>query len=293
MQGEGRPELRIRRLEDAKRFQERAEPFLLEREAENNLMLGIPREVARDPADSPANAFFAVVERDGRIVGAALRTPPLNVVLSFGMPLAVTPLLAREVRSTYGTLPGVLATPRVAQAFARQWTRLTGQGHRPGMSQRIYRLARVIPVTGVQGRLRHAGEGDRELLRAWLIAFQREALPDQPLDEDAVARNVDSRFGSGERGIVLWCNPEPVSMAGFGGMTPNGVRIGAVYTPPEHRRRGYASACVAALSQLLLGRGRRYCFLFTDLANPTSNRIYRQIGYEPVSDVQEMRFEAR
>ena len=75
-----------------------------------------------------------------------------------------------------------------------------------------------------------------------------------------------------------------VSMAGFGGRTPNGVRIGPVYTPPELRGRGYASALTAALTQRLLDGGLRFCFLFTDLANPTSNSIYQRIGYEPVSD---------
>ena len=79
-------------------------------------------------------------------------------------------------------------------------------------------------------------------------------------------------------------------MAGCTGWTPRGVRINAVYTPPQSRRRGYASACVAALSQLLLGAGRQFCFLFTDLANPTSNRIYQQIGYRAVCDVDEYAF---
>ena len=74
-------------------------------------------------------------------------------------------------------------------------------------------------------------------------------------------------------------------MAGVGSQTPNGVRIGPVYTPPEARNRGYASALVAAISQAQLDAGRRFCFLFTDLANPTSNHIYQMIGYEPVRDV--------
>ena len=68
------------------------------------------------------------------------------------------------------------------------------------------------------------------------------------------------------------------------------MRVNAVYTPPGLRGRGYASACVAALSQKLLDEGRRYCFLFTDLANPTSNRIYQAVGYEAVVDVDEYKF---
>jgi hypothetical protein len=81
-----------------------------------------------------------------------------------------------------------------------------------------------------------------------------------------------------------------VSLAGFGGETPNGIRIGPVYTPPDLRRRGYATALTAALTRSLLER-HRFCFLFTDLANPTSNGIYMRIGYEPVADVEEWRFD--
>jgi hypothetical protein len=82
-----------------------------------------------------------------------------------------------------------------------------------------------------------------------------------------------------------------VSLAGWGGPTPNGIRIGPVYTPPEHRRRGYGSAVTAAASERNLDRGCRFCFLYTDLANPTSNRIYMDLGYEPVGDSAEYRFE--
>src|ERR671932_2648937 len=83
--------------------------------------------------------------------------------------------------------------------------------------------------------------------------------------------NVQARLASASSGYHVWHDGRPVSLAGYSGPTPNGIRVGPVYTPPEHRRRGYASACVAALSQLLLDGSRRFCFLFTDLANPTSN----------------------
>ena len=77
---------------------------------------------------------------------------------------------------------------------------------------------------------------------------------------------------------------EPVSLAGWRSETPNGVRIGPVYTPPEHRRRDYGSAVTATVSAERLAAGRRFCFLYTDLANPTSNKIYMDIGYEPICD---------
>lgn len=91
-------------------------------------------------------------------------------------------------------------------------------------------------------------------------------------------------------GLWLWVNQQPVAMAGSAQPTPHGIRISRVYTPSEHRRRGYATALVAQLSQHLLDSGRQFCFLFTDLANPTSNSIYRKIGYEGVCDYAEYRF---
>ena len=73
-------------------------------------------------------------------------------------------------------------------------------------------------------------------------------------------------------------------MAAFTGKTPNGVRVGFVYTPARSRRRGYATACVATLSQALLDQGNQYCCLYADLANSTSNNIYQRIGYRPLCD---------
>ena len=95
-------------------------------------------------------------------------------------------------------------------------------------------------------------------------------------------------------GFLLWEDGgQTVSISGWGGPTPNGIRIGPVYTPPELRRRGYASALVAELTKRLLDGGRKFCFLFTDLANPTSNSIYQRVGYEPVSDADQWVFGGR
>jgi predicted GNAT family acetyltransferase len=177
----------------------------------------------------------------------------------------------------------------VSRAFAELWGRATGQPHRLGMSQRIYQLERVIPVHGVPGEPRPATPADRDMLVRWFEAFSDEAVGDTP--PGWAERAVDLRLAPGAFRPLLWSHEGPVSMAGYGGPTPNGIRVGPVYTPPEHRGRGYASAVVAALSQRLLDEGRRYCFLFTDLANPTSNHIYQAVGYESVCDVDEYRFE--
>ena len=137
------------------------------------------------------------------------------------------------------------------------------------------------------GRARDYEPGDRELVLRWLSAFIEEALPEGLHEEPADI--LDRRLELPDDGVVLWDDGEPVSLAGFGAPTPNGVRVGPVYTPPDKRGRGYASALVADLTASLLAGGRAFCCLFTDLANPTSNSIYQHVGYRPVTDVDQWR----
>ena len=137
--------------------------------------------------------------------------------------------------------------------------------------------------------MRDYERNDREVAARWMDAFVKEALPEPP--PGASAELVDQREDDPDGGVAFWEDGGAVvSIAGFGGRTPNGIRIGPVYTPPELRGRGYASALTAAVTQRLLDRGLRFCFLFADLANPTPNSIYQRIGYEPVSDVDPWSF---
>ena len=137
---------------------------------------------------------------------------------------------------------------------------------------------------------------DRDLVLRWWISFGEEVLHEGGPGGDQAEAAVDHRLSSPSAGILLWEDSgEPVSTAGWGGPTPNGVRVAPVYTPPELRGRGYATALTAELSQRLLdGRlfegGRRFCFLYTDLANTTSNAIYERIGYRRVAESAEIVF---
>jgi len=128
------------------------------------------------------------------------------------------------------------------------------------------------------------------LLTDWIEAFHEEASLSNPRQD--YARMADNWIRRNGRSAYLWVDRgRPVSLTGAGGLTPKGIRVGPVYTPPDARGRGYASNLVAEVSQALLDSGRTFVFLFTDLANPTSNKIYQAIGYEPVSDVDEWEFE--
>jgi predicted GNAT family acetyltransferase len=164
------------------------------------------------------------------------------------------------------------------------------------MRQGVYALEQVELLQEVPGSARVATADDRELALRWWIAFADEVLHEGGPGRDRAEETLDHRLSSSQAGILLWEEGgAPVSLAGWGGRTPNGIRIGPVYTPPELRGHGYATALTADLSQRLLdGRlfegGRRFCFLYTDLANPTSNAIYERIGYRRVAESAEIVF---
>lgn len=282
--------MQLIRFDDPAAFAERATGFLEAREAEHNLILGLTTMVlTTDEYKLPP--YLACVEHEESVIAVAFRTPPHNLILSeMETDVEVIDLIAQDVHKLYsGALPGVSGPKRVTRAFARRWAALTQQGVQLHMAQRIYRLDKVIFPTGVPGELRRAAAADRDLMQEWLGAFHQEAMG--TVDQTSVERAVRNYLTSQNRGLYLWVDGgQPVSMAGSTGPTPHGIRIGAVYTPPEFRKRGYASACVAAVSQAMLDSGRQFCFLYTDLGNPTSNHIYQDIGYRPVSDVDEYHF---
>ena len=281
--------MELRWFADPEAFLAHATPMLAEHEAENNLPLGIAGSLARDPRrPGAAPPYLATVDTDGAPVAAAVMTPPSRLILARTFYPASLDMLAADVRARYGTLPGVLAPAPLGHDFAARWQRLTGQPARPGRTHRGYRLAAVTPPASVTGRLRRAVAADRALLIDWLTAFDVEESG--VADRAAARQMVDNRLASTTSAFYLWDDGQPVSLTGYYGPTPHGIRIGPVYTPPAWRRRGYASACVAAVSQLLLDGGRRFCALSTDRANVTSNHVYQAIGYQPVCDIEEYDF---
>ncbi len=279
--------LSVERHATATDFLDAAGAFLVEREAEHNLIFGICATLAADPGYA-SEPYLATVSQAGRVVGAAVMTPPWNLVLScMDEPDAPT-ALATDLDARGISIPGTTGPVEIANRFAEGWCQAHGLDRGRGIAERIYRLERVVPPDGVAGTARIASEADRDLLVDWVDAFLLEAL--DRAEAGAAAALVDRSFRTGTRTWYLWDDGEPVSVAAAGGPTPNGIRIGPVYTPPDRRRHGYASALTAAASQAELDKGRRFVFLFTDLANPTSNKIYQAIGYEPVIDVDQITF---
>lgn len=279
--------MELRRYREVEQFYARAERFLLEHEAEHNLILGITTGLIQDSTHAEHQPYLAAVQDAGRVVAAAIRTPPHKLLVSIAA-LDSLALIVSDAHRLYQTLPGLLGPRDASRAFAEAWQQISRQPYRPGVAQRIYQLEAVTPVSGVPGEFRLATQADWELLVVWSVEFDAETFGEG--NRQRSEREVDALLGSNTRGMYLWQHGQPVSMAAYSGPTQNGIRVGRVYTPPQYRGKGYASACVAALSQYLLDSGRRSCFLYTDLSNPVSNRIYQRIGYRPVVDVDEYVF---
>ena len=268
----------IVRHADVHAFAERAVPWLLQAEAEHNLILGIIEQLKSTGAT--LRAYLATIEENGDVCGCAFRTPPYKVGLT-RMPLAGVPSLVEDLAQVYSELPAVLGPAAPTRAFAEAWGARHGKTALVGRHNRIYELHQVImPEPMPPGAVRLAGKGDAPVVVDWLEQFAVETGVTTPNVQAFVASHINNRT------LFLWEDEgEPRTAAAYAGKTPHGVRIGFVFTPPQFRRRGYASACTATVSQRALDTGNEFCCLYTDLDNPTSNDIYQRIGYVPVCDV--------
>jgi len=184
-------------------------------------------------------------------------------------------------------LPGVVGPSPVAQQVARRWGEATGCEYQLSRQSRLFELREVSVPPPTKGRLRVAGMSDHALLARWGHAFHEDI--GQPVEPEEAARTARSRIEAGD--IYLWEEDgRPVSTAMRTRPNRRGISVSLVYTPPELRRKGYASACVGELSRLLLVSGWEYCALFADVANPAANQVYERIGYRPILEFEDYTF---
>jgi predicted GNAT family acetyltransferase len=271
--------MRVSIYSDAGSFLSRAKAWLLRAEVENSFILGICDQLLNSPNPVP-DVYLATVEEGKAVVACALRTPPNKAVITRGNEAALK-CLVESLAKRYGTLPAVLGPEPGVRRFAEMWAQHVGSIVQPGMKQRIYETREVRPLQWpVAGKLRLADEADLLILVRWIAALNEETNVAHGPNPTVMAREriAQSR-------LFVWEDKQVVSMAAQGSRTDSGALINLVYTPPAFRGRGYASACVAALTKELLSKGHAYCCLFTDLENQTSNSIYPRIGYRPVCDM--------
>jgi len=278
--------LRIRKHVDVRAFLDRAEEWLLEAEDRYGLLLGVAYQVLGGAHQYREPIYWATVEqgagdRDATILGCVFRTPPHEVGVTELPDAAIEPLVS-SLRETFLSVPGVGGPERTASAFASAWTTRFGGRWLVEQRLRLHSLSAVrFPSAPAAGMLRLALAADVPVARAWMAGFIHDTRT-RHVGADTARRLID------EQRLHFWVDGQPRCMLGAVRETPRTTGIAAVYTPPPFRNRGYASSAVATLSQQLLDAGRRSCFLYTDLANPVSNAVYRRVGYEPIDDVVDL-----
>lgn len=267
-------------------------PFLVNHEAENNIHLSILNalKIKIDTYGKEYPLLFTIAD-DSIIKLVVLRTPPHDLLMSYTEDLNTVEILVEELIKRNEKLPGVLSF-NAADLFAEQWCEKNSLKYDLFRKERAYRLTQVSEDTLGHRKFSVAHKDHQDLVFQWTKEMMREALTETTDAE--VQRNVDAlreEFNQDRSSIyLLFENDKPVSMARKAGKTPNGNFINLVFTPKTLRRRGYATECVAKLCKLILDEGNKYCFLFTDLSNPTSNSIYQKIGYQPVIDKNHYKF---
>jgi predicted GNAT family acetyltransferase len=273
-------------------FLARAQAELERNEVVNGLPLGITLHLQKFPERIEIQPYLATVEDEGKLIVAAVMTPPFRLIVTSNLLDAfgeAPSLLIHNLREHGWPVPGVLGPSSLSDLFAQTWSSLTGEVSHLRTHERLFELTQVIAPRPGPGELRIATPDDTALVVRWTKAFQEEALHTSLSDEEALdwAR---TRISNGA--VYLWVLSDGaiVSLVATTRPASRVISIAPVYTPPELRGLGYASRSVAALSQHLLDSGWQRCSLFTDLSNPTSNSIYQQVGYQPVSDFNEYDF---
>lgn len=271
-------------------FLEAALPLLMQNEVLNNLPIGIALSVAEGRRFGDEPPYFATIWDGEDLVGTTLRTPPhpLHVFAVAGREREIAEPLVEWLIVNDREVPVVVGERKCVEAFTTVRSKRLAARAELKVAMRVFRLDEVKKPEGVAGSLRLARAGEEALLEQWVAAFNVSI--GEPRSETHVRESVARMLANGQ--LYLWEDPErgPVSCACNARKTVTGEVVNLVYTPDEYRGNGYASAAVAELSDLLLKRGAAFCCLFTNLANPISNKIYQRIGYQSVGDYASFAF---
>lgn len=283
--------MKLKRYDNSEDFLSSIEAYLRKSEVENNIMLGVCTNL-KNKKELDKDNYFAVVEESGEAILAAMMTPPNNLTLyteekNFSEAIEI---VADNLIEEGWTVSGIVTSNEMSKTFADLWISKTNCDIKKGMNMRIYELRKVNPPKNNRGKLRIATLKDLPLVQQWTYEMSEQIGEHQTKEYcfELAEKKVKDEY------VYLWEDEgKVVSMAAKARPTETGVVVNLVYTPKESRNKGYASSCVAALSQLLLDLGHSYCSLFTDLSNPISNSIYIKMGYKPICDMDEYKFVKR
>lgn len=280
--------IEIVRDDSVETFLKEASPLLYKFEAANSLMLGLSESLLTTPQEHPP-LLIRIVE-NGQTVSAAIQTPPRNLVITISS-RAILDKLSKFLKEINADFPGVVGPAQESELFASFWAKLNNKKSELGMGHKIYKLDKVNPLKKpVAGEFVLAQPKDLEMVTKSIMNFTLENLPSSDHRDEAHWKEYSERAiktGSAHLWVV---DGKPVSAAFVSRATKNSISINAVYTPHEYRKNGYASAVVTNLSQKMLDSGKKYCVLYTDLANTSSNKMYQKIGYHEVTDSKHFLF---
>jgi ribosomal protein S18 acetylase RimI-like enzyme len=267
----------VKRIE-ATEFAARVVPALAEREVENNLMIGLALRVAKDPQATPG-AVLCTVEAHGELVGAALRTPPQLVVVT-RLPAGAAHAVAEFFR-TLGDVPdGAVGPENHGRDLASAFAALSGGRLEHASDEIIYELVALHEPVAPPGFARRATSADAPLVTRFMSEFFREVvLPHPPNPAELTGRLL------ARNSAWLWEDERPRAIACWARHMTTGTAIAPVYTSPDSRARGYGSAVTAALCRALFAEGRAFVCLHAERANPTSNHVYRKLGFREASTI--------
>jgi predicted GNAT family acetyltransferase len=279
--------LEVRAHHDAGTFRSTVHDWFAADPVRHTMALSVMTRILGPAVDPAVAPVMVTAHEDGELLAAVIRTPPWPLLVS-GLPADLAKPVATELAHLDPELSGVIGPRESAEAFAEAWSATTGVSVHEVMAGRLYELAGLRPPA-VAGGMRLALDDDLPLLRGWLREFQREAV-----GHARGAHRIDEKLrrslAMGD-GLALWeVEGTAVAMASANVPVAGMSRVVSVYTPPGCRGHGYGSAITAAVTRWALDAGARHVALFTDLANPTSNSIYRKIGYRPVLDTCELEF---
>jgi predicted GNAT family acetyltransferase len=269
----------------AQKFLDEAAPLLYEEEAVNALMLGLCELMVQSKEQLKAQTALLRIVEHGKTVSAAIQTnlPLQNLILSFSNKAQLQEL-ASYLKTHDLKFQGVVGPTQESEIFSDLWTAITGKQKNLGMGQKIYKADRIIPPQNILGELKIASEHELDITTQWLVDFAKESLPPNEQKSFEEMKLITSKKMKAQW-IYLWVvNGNPVSVAHLGRPTKNSIAVSGVFTPQHLRKKGYASAVTAGVTQAMLDAGKKFCVLYTDLANPTSNKIYQVLGYREVAD---------
>ena len=273
---------------DVNEFALLAKPILVQKEDVNSLFLGVLEGIKSGQYENP---FMATIEENDSVIAVFQMTPPhpLNIIIDESRLEECLDVLINNLLALKIEIPSIISLKPWAYRFASKWEKETGMTTKLVMDQGLYRLDRVDETLEKSpGNWLFAEEKHRQLIEEWYYLFAVEAgvpIPSSTAIQESVAKMVDNQE------VFLWEDKgEIVSMMKKSRPTKQGITVSLVYTPKDKRRKGYARTLVAAISSELL-KDFSFCVLYTDMMNPTSNKIYKEIGYVKIVDSVQLGFE--